>query len=653
MEVDDPLLLRVEARDKWREGSALEVFSNSDQRWCIGWVIGEEEAGQGDDVASMKVLRVLYDEQAFKSKLLAHHDSALCSLGTHIRRMPPQFDVVLEHRPGSATASNCIRHRVSQHTCHTLEDAWSLYYQSSVRSRVQLPLPAPMPTMHGHGGVVPGSTVLASSSSAIAPLTGSAREQASARDLVTLSASASTSLNAAGSELARLRELLAQSEEEREAEAAVAAQALARVQAEAEDAIGRLSAELTEALRARDVARSDNDALRRQLLEATRHLQRLTGGEDFSNGDSHPATGDRRALIQPLGPRQGPMGSSRGLGPSKHSRPSFMVSRSLSAEHSGFEGGILAAGGAPTSARQHNAQQGGDKPMILTREALGNQQSTGTGGLRATAAGPGAAMQSSRKLGNNSNAGVGANAPGTAREGQKFEGSGSTGGGSVTLKQQQQQAGDSDVLKISINVPRALTAEELAEMERLEDERFALAAQQERQQQQQQLLLLQQQAYANVAARATSQPMVPIQQGCAPVPEDRSAAWSHRPANVPQRSLSGQAMGVQRLPSAPAVPSSQSQSSAMVATLADKQQQMHWERPVVQQDRRQFVSTQHPQQTVGASAPTYAATRPAPLGSTSALTTANTGAMPVGSTSALGAYQHQQAQPMYGVQYRR
>jgi len=113
-------------RESWRVGSAVEVFSNSDRRWHIGWVVAEDLAGD--------LFRVLYDDQspARKCKILGRDDVKLAPVGTSIHRLPPHCEVV---------ACGCnvpmLQHQPTGRRCATLEEAWAVHFDVFLRCHVQ------------------------------------------------------------------------------------------------------------------------------------------------------------------------------------------------------------------------------------------------------------------------------------------------------------------------------------------------------------------------------------------------------------------------------------------------------------------------------------------------------------------------------------
>jgi len=126
MDLEDPALCLAVGRTSWKVGSAVEVFSNSDRRWHIGWVVAEEFAGD--------LFRVLFDDQspALKCKTLGRDDVKLAPVGTSIHRLPPHFEVI-------AAGHNVpmLQHQPTGRRCATLEEAWAVHFDVFLRSHVQ------------------------------------------------------------------------------------------------------------------------------------------------------------------------------------------------------------------------------------------------------------------------------------------------------------------------------------------------------------------------------------------------------------------------------------------------------------------------------------------------------------------------------------
>jgi len=126
MDLEDPALCLAAGRESWRVGSAVEVFSNSDRRWHIGWVVAEDLAGD--------LFRVLFDDQspALKCKILGRDDVKLAPVGTSIHRLPPHCEVVAAGRNVPM-----LQHQPTGRRCATLEEAWAVHFDVFLRSHVQ------------------------------------------------------------------------------------------------------------------------------------------------------------------------------------------------------------------------------------------------------------------------------------------------------------------------------------------------------------------------------------------------------------------------------------------------------------------------------------------------------------------------------------
>uniref|UniRef100_A0A7S1SEY6 Uncharacterized protein n=1 Tax=Alexandrium catenella TaxID=2925 RepID=A0A7S1SEY6_ALECA len=111
------------SRENWHIGSAVEVFSSSDRRWHIGWVVKEELGGS---------LRIFLDDHSVE--LIRRDDTKLAALGTSINRLPPQSEVVSAGRTQSV-----ILHQPSGRQCLSLEEAWSAHFDVFHRCHVQQP----------------------------------------------------------------------------------------------------------------------------------------------------------------------------------------------------------------------------------------------------------------------------------------------------------------------------------------------------------------------------------------------------------------------------------------------------------------------------------------------------------------------------------
>mmetsp|Transcript_103876 Transcript_103876/g.292321 ORF Transcript_103876/g.292321 Transcript_103876/m.292321 type:complete len:443 (-) Transcript_103876:134-1462(-) len=116
--LQDPRLRRAVPREQWQLGSSLEIFANTDKRWNVGWIVNVLHEG-------LKVLFMDGDSpNMMKMKVCAHDDSQLASLGTNIRRLPPNFEL----------ASDCaLVQRGTGWRCHTFEEAWKAHFDMYVR----------------------------------------------------------------------------------------------------------------------------------------------------------------------------------------------------------------------------------------------------------------------------------------------------------------------------------------------------------------------------------------------------------------------------------------------------------------------------------------------------------------------------------------
>jgi len=220
MDLDDPALLQAVGREHWCMGSAVEIFSNSDQRWYIGWVVAEDP---GD------VLRVLFDDRSptLKSKLLARGDGKLGLVGVNVRRLPPHCEIGRD-----APGGGCyLVHLPTGRRCASLEETWSLHFDVFLRSHVQssssqvggaegavaalAAMPSPLPTAAnlaiGSSGSLAPALQLSSAGAAAAAVWGGAGQNSVTPNQAALAMMVPPALSATG-DVALQKELLTASQ---------------------------------------------------------------------------------------------------------------------------------------------------------------------------------------------------------------------------------------------------------------------------------------------------------------------------------------------------------------------------------------------------------------------------------------------------------
>jgi len=147
--LDDPALRRATSREQWHVGSAVEIFSNTDRRWNIGWVVQEDPLGN--------VFHVLFNDGEgphLKCKSVRRDDQQLEPVGTNLRKLPMYFELAPD---GS------LLQRTTNRRCSTFEEAWRVHYEVYLRDRFTLPeihMPAAQPgglTVRGHVQIPPGA----------------------------------------------------------------------------------------------------------------------------------------------------------------------------------------------------------------------------------------------------------------------------------------------------------------------------------------------------------------------------------------------------------------------------------------------------------------------------------------------------------------
>jgi len=147
--LDDPALRRATSRDQWHVGSAVEIFSNTDRRWNIGWVVQEDPMGN--------LFHVLFNDgesSHLKCKQVRRDDQQLEPVGTNLRKLPMYFELALD---------GALVQRTTNRRCSTFEEAWRVHYEVYLRSHVvlgEVHVPAAQPgglTVRGHVQVPPGT----------------------------------------------------------------------------------------------------------------------------------------------------------------------------------------------------------------------------------------------------------------------------------------------------------------------------------------------------------------------------------------------------------------------------------------------------------------------------------------------------------------
>ena len=143
-------ILAQEAREDWKVGSAVEIFSNSAQDWYPGWVVQVEPNDSGSEV-----MKVLFDDSssALKSKLLLREDPKLAPMGTNVKRLPPEF--VLSGGGEGMVGAPHILHPASNRVATTLQQAWRIYFELFFRGGGQKKEPSGAAALPGAGSIAP------------------------------------------------------------------------------------------------------------------------------------------------------------------------------------------------------------------------------------------------------------------------------------------------------------------------------------------------------------------------------------------------------------------------------------------------------------------------------------------------------------------
>lgn len=125
-EVENPALLVSTSRELWHAGSVVEVFSNSDSQWVVGYVRAEDTSG---------LLTILFgDPQNLRTKQLARSEPHLAPLGQNLRYVPPNCSEVSGgNRPQIVHPSG--RRFLS------LEEAWVAHYENNIVPLLQRSYP--------------------------------------------------------------------------------------------------------------------------------------------------------------------------------------------------------------------------------------------------------------------------------------------------------------------------------------------------------------------------------------------------------------------------------------------------------------------------------------------------------------------------------
>lgn len=125
-EVENPALLVSSSRELWHVGSVVEVFSNSDSQWLVGYVRAEDTSG---------LLTILFgDPQNLRTKQLSRSEPHLAPLGQNLRHVPPNWsEVSAGNRPQIVHPSG--RRSLS------LEEAWEAHYENNIVPLLQRSYP--------------------------------------------------------------------------------------------------------------------------------------------------------------------------------------------------------------------------------------------------------------------------------------------------------------------------------------------------------------------------------------------------------------------------------------------------------------------------------------------------------------------------------
>lgn len=294
-------------RAAWHVGSALEIYSNSKQRWHVGWVVAQDQSGE---------LHVIFDDQSgmMKSKTPRRDDTILAPVGKHTRVLPPYCEV---------SSDGSILQQSTGRKCYSLEDAWAAHFDAFLKGQVnwtalqaqrerrgtEVAQPSPDTTRqpvatqvaYGHQGsaLVPqpspgrsgpqvgSAQVLAPQSTPRPSLQLSPQQtpQPSPHPSLQPSPQPSPEKSLADSDgppeseiVARLRESLAQAEIHRKAEAQELESLLQTLRGDLEAAKAQC-----DSLRAeRDAFRTDRDAVRAELAKAKLDVERLQAPEKGS-----------------------------------------------------------------------------------------------------------------------------------------------------------------------------------------------------------------------------------------------------------------------------------------------------------------------------------------------------------------------------------
>jgi len=129
----------------------VEVYSGTDRRWTIGWILAEDASGQ--------TLSVLFNDESsakLKYRPIGRRDHHLASVGMNIRRLPEHFEL----SPAEG-ADGPLLHRPTGNRCRTFEEAWALYFAVHIRHTVQHVVPFPAQAHSGGGITVRGSVAKA------------------------------------------------------------------------------------------------------------------------------------------------------------------------------------------------------------------------------------------------------------------------------------------------------------------------------------------------------------------------------------------------------------------------------------------------------------------------------------------------------------